>query len=318
MKRKLHAGSTILILALISLLACRKTINSTAEEVTPKPPVTVDSTKNKPDSVKNQTDSLPKITDTTTVVPFPETPLLGCTYSPDYGDSIVFTQPTNGQDYVIYPVNNGGIAGKYFSWPVGLVLNSQTGAIDMTKSETGARYAVGFVKAGTTDTCLSQLIVGGAAYMDSVYVLANNQTTAAPYFNADPYAPPVCTGSSNGQGCQFDYNGYAKNQGVQIDNHTGIIDLQKTMQSSLFGLLPLNGTTINTTIYYKLNDNSNSAPQKIGLKLMFYNKKSDIPPSLLASITNNLLNTLENLLMLNGSGGTSSPRPPLIIITRYN
>ncbi len=188
MKRKLHIGSSILVLALLCLLACRKTINST-EEIVPKPPVKTDSTKHQADSVKNQTDSIPAKTDTSTVVPFPETPLLGCTYSPDYGDSIVFTQPTNGQDYVIYPVNNGGIAGKYFAWPVGLVLNSQTGAIDMTKSETGARYAIGFVKEGTTDTCLSQLIVGGAAYMDSVYVLGDNQTTAAPYFNANPYAP---------------------------------------------------------------------------------------------------------------------------------
>ena len=316
MKRKLHIGSSILVLALLCLLACRKTINST-EEIVPKPPVKTDSTKLQADSVKNQTDSIPPKTDTSAVVPFPVSPLLGCTYSPDYGDSIVFTQPTNGQDYVVYPVNNGGIAGKYFAWPVGLVLNSQTGAIDMTKSETGARYAIGFVKAGTTDTCLSQLIVGGAAYMDSVYVLADNQTTAAPYFNANPYAPPVCTGSSGGSGCQFDYNNYAKNQGVAIDNHTGIIDLQQTMKNSLFGLLPLNGTTINTTVYYKLNDNSNSAPQQIGLKLMFYNKKSDIPPSLLASITNSLLNTLGNLLGLN-SAGSASPRPPLIIITRYN
>ena len=151
--------------------------------------------------------------------------------------------------------------------------------------------------------------------MDSVYVLAENETSAAPYFNADPYGPPVCTGSSGGQGCQFDYNNYAKNQGVVIDNHTGIIDLRKTMNNSLFGLLPIDGTTVNTTIYYKLNDNSNSAAQQIGLKLMFYNKKSDIPPSLLASVVNNLLNTLQNLLL---SKGSSSPRPPLIIITRYN
>jgi hypothetical protein len=88
------------------------------------------------------------------------------------------------------------------------------------------------------------------------------------------------------------------------------------MKNSLFNLLPIDGTTINTTVYYKLDDNSNSAPQQISVKLMFYNRKSDIPPSLLASITNKLVTTLENLLMLDKSGA-AAPRPPLIIITRY-
>ncbi|MFI5194037.1 MAG: hypothetical protein ACHQD7_08270 [Chitinophagales bacterium] len=306
MKKNLSIGSTILVLALICLLACRKTIDS-IETIPSKPPVKVDSAKNQADSTKSTPD--------TTAVPYPQTPLLGCTYSPDYGDSIVFTQPVTGQDYVISPVNNTGVSGTYFSWPGGLILNSQTGSIDLTKSETGARYEIGFVKAGTTDTCMTSLIVGGAAYMDSVYVLADNQTTSAPYFNADPYGPPICTGSSGGQGCQFDYNNSAKNQGVVVDNHTGIIDLQQTMKNSLFSLLPLDGTTVNTTIYYKLNDNSNLAPQKIQVKLMFYNKKSGIPPNLLSSITNKLVNTLQNLLLIKSS---TSPRPPLIIITRFN
>ncbi|MDP4252108.1 MAG: hypothetical protein Q8918_18565 [Bacteroidota bacterium] len=308
MKKNLSIGSVILISFLICLLACRKTIDS-IETVPNKPPVKVDSAKNQVDSTKSTPD--------TTAVPYPQTPMLGCTYSPDYGDSIVFTQPPHGQDYVVSPINNTGVTGTYFAWPGGLVLDSHTGAIDLTKSETGARYEIGFVKAGTTDTCMSQLIVGGAAYMDSVYVLSQSDTTAAPYFNADPYGPPVCSGSGSqgGPGCQFDYNNAAKNQGVEVDNHTGFIDLQKTMKNSLFGLLPLDGTTVNTTIYYKLNDNSNLAPQKIQLKLMFYNKKSSIPPSLLASITNKLVNTLENLLLIKSS---TSPRPPLIIITRYN
>jgi hypothetical protein len=229
----------------------------------------------------------------------------------------VFTQPTNGQDYVIFPVNNSGISGTYLSWPGGLVLNSKTGSIDLTQSQTGARYSLGFVKAGTTDTCLSQLIVGGAAYMDSVYVLSESDTTAAPYFDANPYGPPVCSGSGSpgGPGCQFDYNNSAKNQGIVINNQTGIIDLQKTMKNSLFGLLPIDGTTVYTTIYYKLDDNSNYAPEAIQLKLMFYNKKSSIPASVLASLTNNLLNTLKDLLLGTTS---SSPRPPLIIITRNN
>jgi hypothetical protein len=307
MKKNLPTGWLAMICILLALAACRKSVKP-PEEVPNQPAPRVDST-------ATRTDSLQATNDTANSIPYPQQPAPGCDYAPDYGDSIVFTQPTNGQDYVIYPVNNQGVAGTYLAWPGGLVLNAHTGAINLSKSETGARYEIGFVKDGTTDTCLSQLIVGGAAYMDSVYVLAESDTSAAPYFNADPYGPPVCTGSSGGQGCQFDYNNHAKNQGLEIDNHTGVIDLKKTMKNSLFGLLPINGTTINTTIYYKLDDNSNMAPQQIGLKLMFYNKKSDIPPSLLQSITDKLVNTLEDLLLIKSS---TSPRPPLIIITRYN
>jgi hypothetical protein len=134
-----------------------------------------------------------------------------------------------------------------------------------------------------------------------VYTSFLSDSTAKPYFNANPYAPSPCQGSSGpGSGCQFDYNNAAKNQGIEIDQNTGFIDLKKSMQQSLFGLLPLNGTTVYTTIYYKLNDNSNYAPQKIQLKLMYYNHKSDIPADILASVTNKLVNTLQNLLISKG------------------
>ncbi|HLZ88156.1 MAG TPA: hypothetical protein VKQ52_12970, partial [Puia sp.] len=121
-----------------------------------------------------------------------------CPVSPIYGDTLVFPQPTAGDD-VILPVNNPGV-GKYFSWPVGMVLDQNTGAINLTQSQTGMKYIMGFVKSGSTDTCLSTLIIGGAAYFDSVYVFADGQTTASPYFEANPYLPSVC---ANG-GCTFD------------------------------------------------------------------------------------------------------------------
>jgi hypothetical protein len=224
----------------------------------------------------------------------------------------VYSQPASG-DYFVYPQNNQGIAGTYLAWPDGLNLNSKTGAIDLTKSETGQRYAMAFVRNGTTDTCMSQLIVAGAAYMDSVYVLSQSNYTSKPYFNANPYGVAPCQGTQ-GQGCQFDYNNYAHNQGIVIDQNTGFIDLQKTMQNSLFGLLPLNGTTVYTTIYYKLNDNSNFAPQKIQLKLVYYNHKSDVPSPTLLTMTDYLLNTLNDLLISQGP----SARPPLIVIVRGN
>jgi hypothetical protein len=293
MKRNLPLGSLILFSIIFCAIACKKSI------VQPKP-----------DPVGNTPQD---ITLASQRVPYPLNPLPECNSAPDYGDSIVFPQSANSGDFLVYPQNNQGLDGTYLSWPAGLNMDAKTGAIDLSRSETGQRYAVAFVKSGTTDTCLSQLIVAGAAYMDSVYVLSISNKTAKPYFNANPYGPPVCQGSQ-GEGCQFDYNNYAHDQGIEIDQKTGFIDLQKTMQNSLFGLIPINGTTVLTTIYYKLNDNSNYAGQKIQLQLMYYTHKSDIPAGLLATVTNKLLNTLNNLLI----SKSPSTRPPIIIITRFN
>jgi hypothetical protein len=298
MKQDLHKSYYLLIAVMLSATACKKSV----DPVNPDPVITTthDTT----------------LTTLPVPVPYPVNPVQECDFAPNYGDSIVYPQPNSSGDFYVYPQNNQGIQGTYLSWPAGLQMDPKTGSIDLTGSETGQRYSVAFVKAGGSDTCMSQLIVAGASYMDSVYVLSQSDTTAVPYFNANPATPSPCTSGQGqgGPGCVFDYNNFAHNQGIEIDQNTGYIDLQKTMAKSPFGLLPLNGTTVLTTIYYKLNDNSNNAPQKIQLKMVYYNHKSDIPPGLLTSITDNLLNTLGNLLLSKGP----SPRPPLIIIVRNN
>jgi len=60
------------------------------------------------------------------------------------------------------------------------------------KARPGYSTPIGFVKSGTTDTCLSTLIIGGASYADSVYVLNEGQTTAVPYFEANPTLLNLC------------------------------------------------------------------------------------------------------------------------------
>jgi hypothetical protein len=293
MKTHLSKGSLILILIILYAVACKKTV----------------------ESASSQNAAGTSLHDTTLqavpVVPYPANPVQECNYSPDYGDSILFPQPNSNADFYVYPQNNQGLKGRYLSWPGGLDLNGTTGAIDLTQSQTGQRYAVAFVKDGTSDTCMSQLIIAGASYMDSVYDLSLSDTTSTPYFNANPYATPPCQGSQ-GPGCKFDYNHYAMMQGIQVDQKTGFINLQKTMKNNPFGLFPENGSTILTTIYYQLADKSNNAPQSIQLRLVYYNKKSDVPPSLLATISDNISNTLGNVLLSTGP----PPRPPLIVIVR--
>jgi len=242
-------------------------------------------------------------------------PSSSCPLTPIYGDTIIFTQPTSGPDYIFNPVNNPG-AGKYFSWPVGMSLNQNTGAIDLTTSQTGMKYAIGFVKAGTTDTCMSTLIIGGASYYDSVYVLADNDSTASPYFEANPYLPNICAGG----GCTFDVNGAAAAKKVIVNKVTGVIDLQHTLQPSglagllggAFGLLPQSGSSIVVPIYYKLNDASNNAMEMIYVQIAYYDSESQVSSGVLGGV----LNTLNSLLSGNPIVTGTNPRPPLLIIVR--
>ena len=298
MKKQIFGLSLFLAIA-----ACRK---STTEVISQPPAV-------------SPKDTIPAVvvkTDTASAkqTPFPQAPVTGCSYDPSYGDSIIFPQPVTNTDYIVSPVNNPP-AGKYYAWPVGMVIDSVTGAIDVTQSQTGMRYAIGFVKSGSTDTCLSTLIIGGVDYMDSVYVLASGATTAAPYYDANPYLPSVCNGSGNG--CTFDVTGSAARQKVIVNNSTGVIDLAKTLNGTTllggaFGLLPINGQTITTTIYYKLNDASNNALQHIDVQIAYYNSKSLIN----IGLVNNVLNRLDNILSGNIISLSANPRPPLIIIVR--
>lgn len=242
-------------------------------------------------------------------------PSSSCPISLIYGDTIIFTQPTTGPDYIFQPVNNPG-QGKYFSWPVGMVLDQNTGAIDLTASQTGMKYAIGFVKAGTTDTCMSTLIIGGASYYDSVYVLADNDSTASPYFEANPYLPSICQGNA----CTFDVNGAAAAKKVVVDKNTGVINLAQTLQPSglagllggAFGLLPQSGSSITVPIYYKLNDPSNNAMEMIQVQIAYYDSEAQISSGVLGGV----LNTLNSLLAGNPIITGSNPRPPLIIIVR--
>ena len=251
--------------------------------------------------------------------PFPQVqaPQNVCSALPIYGDTIIFPQPVSGSDYIVTPVNNPG-PGKYLSWPVGMVIDSTTGAIDLTASETGLKYAIGFVPSGTTDTCMSTLVVGGASYADSVYVLSENEDMAVPYFDGNPELLSVC---ATGNGCSFDVTGSAAAMKVIVNTSTGVIDLEKTLNGTsllglggAFGLIPVNGQTITTNIYYKLNDPSNDALQHIAVQIVYYDNKSLINIALL----NNVLTKLDNLISGNMISTSVNPRPPLVVIVRHN
>jgi hypothetical protein len=135
---------------------------------------------------------------------------------------------------------------------------------------------------------LNKLILAGAAYMDSVHVLSEGQKMALPYYNSGSESC-LCLCKRN---CQFDITNEANNQKIAVNRTTGEIDLQKSLQQGAFGLLPLNGDMVETTIYYRVNDGCNNSLQHITVQFMFFNRKSQIGAGLLG----NLLSKLTNIL----------------------
>jgi hypothetical protein len=284
-----------------------------------------------------------KITQEVKSIPFPdEIELNQCTLAPDYGSKIICPQWRGpNSDYKIKPKNDPG-PGLYYAWPEGLIIDPATGEINVTKSETGARYVIGFVPTGGNDTCLTDITIGGVTYVDSVYVMAVNDTLALPHFDANPIPTSLCdasddtdypgnNGNGNGGGntkCEFDDgsdddngNGTAdepppgqraNDQKVRVRTISGIINLKKTLDEGAFGANPKNGDKKQVTVYYRLNDCSQKALQKIKVDLIYYEKKSDIPVQLLNETRVKRNNFMEaRIIDPNGK-----PRPPQIFVTR--
>jgi len=242
------------------------------------------------------------------VVPFPQNPVMNCPYSPDYGDTLICIPNGNGPDYIISPVNNPG-TGKYFSWPIGLKIDRFTGAINVTQSESGMRYLIGFVKQGTTDTCISQIVIAGMSYIDSVHVLSQGQTSTSPYTDADANLFSACATGN----CQIDLNGKLTSMKIAINKTTGEIDLQKTLDQGAFGPNPVNGDYIEATMLYKVDNGCSNSVKRINLKFMYFNNKSQIDAALISEV-------LAKQASVRGGNIIDTylkPRPPLIIITRY-
>lgn len=255
-----------------------------------------------------------------------------CNYEPDYGSTLICSKwkgPNN--DHIITPLNNPG-DGRYIALPLGLRIDSITGAINVTKSETGARYIVGFIRNGTTDTCKTEIILAGITYVDNIYVMSENDTLAMPYFNADPVARPVCDANNDNipaaNQCEFDDgddddNGNgpadepppgprANDQHVNVRTNNGVINLKRSLEEGVFGPNPRNGTSKDVAIYYRLNDCSNKALQKITIRLLYYEKKSDIPQALSSDVASRR----NDFFFSRYISSPLSPRPPQIIITR--
>ena len=271
--------------------------------------------------------------------PYPTTFNFNCLTKAVYKDTFLcarYMGPNN--DFFVSPFADAPKA-KYYSWPAGLALDFRTGRINVTKSQGGIQYVIGVVQEGRTDTCHFRVVVSGIQYKDNVYVLANNDTLATPYFNANPAVTSLCDssddndypGNSGGHGndkCEFDDgndddngNGtldepppgqQANDKNVRVRTKSGVINLKKSLADGAFGANPKNGDSTEVSIYYRLADCSMKNLKRIDVKLFFFEKQSDIPASFLTEIMDKKAN-FESGRPITKQG---NPRPPMIVVTR--
>lgn len=244
-----------------------------------------------------------------------------------YGDTLVFIRP--GQNYAVAPLSSG--TGIYSASPDGLAINSDTGVIDVNASDTGLKYKISFTPTGSNQVCETFLTIGGVNYLDGVYVLNQNQSTASPIYNAVPGLPLPCDDNDDDDddddddsSCNFDADNptgqLLRDLGFEITSK-GVFDLQKTVENGTFGSTPVNGTILDVELYYQLNDASALALNKIPIRFFYYDRLADVPSEVLDDIeqkrdliNENTSSNSGNLRILETIRPPRKPRPPYIVI----
>ncbi|MBV9962477.1 MAG: hypothetical protein JO072_09535 [Parafilimonas sp.] len=199
-----------------------------------------------------------------------------------YPDTIFYPKQS-GSDYIVMPLHV--LAGRYGSFPDVMKIDRNSGAINISKSETGLKYVVWFIPNGTKDTCKKFVTISGINYQDSIFSM-NTSSSSVPIYNANTQQPITCNGT-----CQFGKN--LISQGISINTSNGIIDLKQSILNGALGKNPKNGTFKDFLMQYKIGDQSNDALNKIQFRLFFYKTKAQIPDSIM-----NILNAKKSQVLL--------------------
>jgi hypothetical protein len=250
-----------------------------------------------------------------------------------YGDSIFYTSVT-GTDKRVYPVSRPADSGYFASSLPGLDLDSLTGRINITKSESGLRYVVYFLSYNNQPLDSTVVIISGIDYADHVYNVgsgAPEDQFALPVYNMAPGLPIPCSDSS-GRGCKFDETDFnddsiedipgANRNKLIVDKNNGTIDLAKSFEAGVFGQYLFNGRKKDVSIYYRLNDGSSRTLNKITIRLVYFRSAAMIPESMMLEINSRNQRYQQNGPTTETQFGTllyyttySRPkRPPLIVI----
>ncbi len=241
-----------------------------------------------------------------------------------YPDTIFYPKQSSS-DYIVMPLNV--LDGRYGSFPDVMKIDRNSGAINITKSETGLKYVVWFIPNGTKDTCKKFVTISGINYQDSIFSMSTS-SSSIPIYNANTQNPIACNGT-----CQFGQD--LVSQGVAINTSTGVIDLKKSIAKGALGQNPKNGAFKDFLVKYRISDKSSNALNKIQFRLYYYKTKAQIPDSIMTILNakksqvlleddedpedDNL--TIPTVLITNTTArqhdaGELKCRPPYIIVTQ--
>jgi hypothetical protein len=259
-----------------------------------------------------------------------------------YGDTLFFLKNQPG-NYTVLPVSKPNVTGYFKSIPLGLNLDSATGRINFTQSTSGIRYKIYYLSLASNLPIDSvKIVLSGIDYADGIYEIArtaNAYDTAFPIYNARPPLKLPCGDDDedndgdiddDDNDCVFDEtdlddDGNDDIAGViqdklLVDIKKGTIDVEASYHAGVFGSSSnvANGVTKNFTFYYRLQDASNRALQKIDVRLIHYKRRSDIPASVLAELGSraDYLNLVNARTIEESSRILSfkAKRPPLILV----
>lgn len=250
-----------------------------------------------------------------------------------YGDTLFYNH-TLTTDKLVNKVSAPAGTTKYKAIPGGLVIDSVTGRINVTKSESGLRYKVfAFNSAGQALDSV-KIVISGVDYADGIFELQatpNAYDTSFPIYNARPGLKLPCSQDDDDDenGCVFDETDL-NNDGnddiagviqdkLLVDKKEGTIDLEASFRAGIFGSSnPANGTQRDFLMYYRINDASGRALQKINIRVYYYKRRSDIPQSLLTELAqrnNQQVNVNARMQYSADFYAFEKPkRPPLLII----
>lgn len=256
-----------------------------------------------------------------------------------YPDSVFYLEEIPN-DYIVHTVTP--LQGTFGCYPNELKIDPTNGDLDITESETGLKYLIWYVPAGTHDTCKKFITVAGIDYTDSIYTLKNNPSMATPVYNATPGAATACSGN-----CEFDDgaddddgDGVADEppagqevipQGIAMDKSTGAINLRQSIKNGALGDTLVPGAFKDFILNYRISDGSNKTLNKLSFRMYYFKKQSQIPKALLKQLQAKkqqvLLNNqfqvnpltvsyTVNTAALSGKGQEVKCRPPYIIIVQ--
>ena len=236
------------------------------------------------------------------------------TYNLNYGDSILYLRPQGGNDHIVYPTEHR--PGEYSGFPEGIEIDEETGAINLSDSETGLRYRITHTAPDGTQTN-TLVVISGITFLDKFYRLSQNDSIAFPVYNALPSrALPIA-------GSVFDEGGLANGSGCDVETVNGQINLAQTVRNGIFGPNPSNDDRKDIDIVYRLNDASGKSVNKLRVRLYYYTSMSTIAPDLLETLREReemgvFLNTIPTATTGTGVNARmlreAKPRPPCVII----